>query len=225
MKAMLLAAGRGERMRPLTDSCPKPLLQVAGKPLIGWHLQRLALAGIREVVINLSWLGEMIAASVGDGSGFGLAVQYSREPWPALETGGGLLQALPLLGTGPFLLVNGDVFTDIDFAALRIAPADLAQLVLVPNPAHHQQGDFWLSGQGRIVAEEAGERLTYSGVALLRPELFAGAQPGRFPLLPWLLRARDSGKLGGQRHGGEWLDIGTPQRLAQLDARLRRVRG
>jgi MurNAc alpha-1-phosphate uridylyltransferase len=224
MKAMLLAAGRGERMRPLTDACPKPLLQVAGKPLIGWHLERIARAGIRDVVINLSWLGEMIADALGDGSQYGLNIQYSREPWPALETGGGLLRALPLLGEGPFLLVNGDVFTDVDFAALRIAPHDLAHLVLVPNPGHNPKGDFWLNGAGRITAE-GGERLTYSGIALLRPELFAGAEAGRFPLLPWLLRARDAGRLGGQRHVGMWLDIGTPARLAQLDANLQGVRG
>jgi N-acetyl-alpha-D-muramate 1-phosphate uridylyltransferase len=224
MKAMLLAAGRGERMRPLTDACPKPLLEVAGRPLIAWHLERLARSGIHEVLINLSWLGEMIATALGDGSRYGVAIQYSREPWPALETGGGLFQALPLLGDGPFLLVNGDVFTDIDFAALRIAPDDLAQLVLVPNPPQHLNGDFWLSSEGRIQSED-GERLTYSGVALLRPELFAGAMPGRFPLLPWLVRARDAGRLGGQRHDGQWMDIGTPERLAQLDGQLRHMRG
>jgi MurNAc alpha-1-phosphate uridylyltransferase len=224
MKAMLLAAGRGERMRPLTDSCPKPLLKVAGKPLIQWHLERLAQAGIREVVINLSWLGDLIANALGDGSKYGLAIQYSREPWPPLETGGGLVQALPLLGEGPFLLVNGDVFTDIDFTSLTIAQGDLAQLVLVPNPVHHQKGDFWLNEQGRI-STAGGERLTYSGVGLLRPEFFAGATPGRFPLLPWLLRALDAGRLGGQRHSGVWLDIGTPERLAQLDATLTGVRG
>jgi MurNAc alpha-1-phosphate uridylyltransferase len=224
MKAMLLAAGRGERMRPLTDTCPKPLLLVAGKPLIVWHLERSARAGIVDVVINLSWLGEMIAAALGDGTQFGLRIQYSREPWPALETGGGLLQALPMLGEGPFLLVNGDVYTDVDFAALRIAANDLAQLVLVPNPEHNQKGDFWLAPDGRIAAQ-GDLRLTYSGVALLRPELFAGAQPGRFPLLPWLLRALDAGRLGGQQHAGEWLDIGTPERLAQLDAKLQRMRG
>jgi N-acetyl-alpha-D-muramate 1-phosphate uridylyltransferase len=224
MKAMLLAAGRGERMRPLTDSCPKPLLKVAGKPLIQWHLERLAQAGIREVVINLSWLGDLIANALGDGSKYGLAIQYSREPWPPLETGGGLVQALPLLGEGPFLLVNGDVFTDMDFTRLRIAQGDVAQLVLVPNPEHHKTGDFWLNEQGRI-STTGGERLTYSGVALLRPEFFAGATPGRFPLLPWLLRALDAGRLGGQRHSGVWLDIGTPERLAQLDATLTHVRG
>jgi MurNAc alpha-1-phosphate uridylyltransferase len=223
MKAMLLAAGRGERMRPLTDTCPKPLLQVAGKPLIVWHLERLAAGGIHDVVINLSWLGEQIAAALGDGSAHGVRIAYSREPWPALEPGGGLLQALPLLGEGPFLLVNGDVFTDIDVARLTIAPNDLAQLVLVPNPEYHPKGDFWLRG-GRI-GSNGGERLTYAGVAMLRAELFAGAQAGRFPLLPWLLRARDAGRLGGQKHTGQWVDIGTPERLALLDAQLQRVRG
>ena len=223
MKAMLLAAGRGERMRPLTDQCPKPLLRVAGRPLIEWHLQRLAAAGFTEVVINLSWLGEQIAAALGDGARFGVTIAYSREPWPALETGGGICNALPLLGAAPFLLVNGDVFTDVDFGALRLAAQDLAQLVLVANPAHHPQGDFWLDA-GRIVSQ-GGERLTYSGIALLRPELFAGAAGGRFPLLPWLNRAREAGRLGGQKHAGEWLDIGTPQRLAQLDAALTPMRG
>jgi N-acetyl-alpha-D-muramate 1-phosphate uridylyltransferase len=224
MKALLLAAGRGERMRPLTDTCPKPLLNVAGKPLIAWHLERLAQAGVREVVINLSWLGELIAGALGDGSRYGLTIQYSREPWPALETGGGIQQALPMLGEDPFLLVNGDVFTDVDFTALRIAPDDLAHLVLVPNPSHHARGDFGLGERGRIVAE-GGERLTYSGVALLRPGFLAGAVPGRFPLLPWLMRALEAGRLGGQRHDGTWIDVGTPERLAQLDGVLTRMRG
>jgi MurNAc alpha-1-phosphate uridylyltransferase len=224
MKAMLLAAGRGERMRPLTDTTPKPLLEVAGKPLIVWHLERLAVAGIRDVVINLSWLGEMIAAALGDGGAYGLRIAYSREPWPALETGGGLVQALPLLGDAPFLLVNGDVFTDIDFTRLTLAPGDLAQLVLVQNPQHNQNGDFHLDVRGRITAA-VGERLTYAGVAMLDPLIFAGAEPGRSPLLPWLLRARDAGRLGGQKHAGRWLDIGTPGRLAQLDAELRGMRG
>jgi len=221
---MLLAAGRGERMRPLTDSCPKPLLMVAGKPLIAWHLERLAKAGIRNVVINLSWLGEMVAAALGDGSQYGVVIQYSREPWPALETGGGILQALPMLGEDPFLLVNGDVYTDIDFTALQIAPGDLAQLVLVPNPAHHPRGDFGLAQGNRVVAE-GGQRLTYAGVAVIRPDFFAGATPGRFPLLPWLMRALQAGRLGGQRHDGMWLDVGTPERLALLDDTLAHMRG
>jgi len=220
---MLLAAGRGERMRPLTDHTPKPLLEVAGKPLIAWHLQRLAKTGIHDVVINLSWLGETIAAALGDGSQHGVRITYSREPWPALETGGGIREALPLLGSEPFLLVNGDVYTDVDFAALRLAPGDLAQLVLVPNPEHHPRGDFWLDNAR--IKDSGGERLTYSGIALLRPELLRDAEPGRFALLPWLLKALAAGKLGGQRHGGLWIDVGTPERLAELDARLRRVGG
>jgi len=220
MKAMLLAAGRGERMRPLTDLTPKPLLQVGGQPLIAWHLHKLARAGIREVVINLSWLGEQIRAALGQGEAYGLDIVYSQEPWPPLETGGGLLQALPLLGAEPFLLVNGDVYTDIDFAALRIDADALAQLVLVPNPPHHAAGDFLLQA-GRIDAR-VGESLTYSGIGVLRPELFAGCSPGRFPLLPLLQRARAAGRLGGQKHAGLWLDIGTPERLAALEATLGR---
>jgi MurNAc alpha-1-phosphate uridylyltransferase len=220
---MLLAAGRGERMRPLTDHTPKPLLEVAGRPLIAWHLQRLAQAGIGEVVINLSWLGETIATALADGSQYGVRIVYSREPWPALETGGGIRQALPLLGDEPFLLVNGDVYTDVDFAALRLGAGDLAQLVLVPNPEHHPRGDFWLD-RGRV-NNAGGERLTYSGIGLLTPQLLAAAEPGRFPLLPWLLKALEAGKLGGQRHDGLWIDVGTPERLGQLDARLRGVGG
>ncbi|HUG73808.1 MAG TPA: nucleotidyltransferase family protein [Steroidobacteraceae bacterium] len=227
MKVMLLAAGRGERMRPLTDVCPKPLLPVAGKPLILWQLQRLAAAGYSEVVINLSWLGEQIAAVLGDGSRHGVSIAYSREPSAALETGGGIFNALPLLGSEPFLLVNGDVFCDADFSALRLATGDLAQLLLVANPDHHPRGDFWLTQSGRIVMQQAdaAQRLTYSGLAVLRPELFAGAMPGRFPLLPWLERAREAGRLGGQRHAGAWLDVGTPERLARLDAELQGMRG
>ncbi len=152
MKVMLLAAGRGERMRPLTDQCPKPLLPVGGKPLVVWHLERLAAAGFTDIVMNLSWLGGQIEAALGDGAHFGVSITYSHEPLPALETGGGIFNALPLLGSGPFLLVNGDVFTDIDFAALRLAPDDLGELVLVPNPDHHPRGDFCLSA-GRIVAQ------------------------------------------------------------------------
>jgi len=226
MKVMLLAAGRGERMRPLTDACPKPLLPVAGKPLIQWHLERLAAAGFREVVINLSWLGEQIAAALGDGASHGVRIQYSREPWPALETGGGIHNALPLLGPNPFLLVNGDVHADVDLGRLRLAQGDVGQLVLVPNPEHNPRGDFWLDQAGRIVPQPTAgaSRMTYSGIAVLSPELFAGASPGRFPLLPLLQRALDAGRLGGQRHAGRWIDVGTPERLASLDAELGGVR-
>ena len=219
-EVMLLAAGRGERMRPLTDEKPKPCSGRGSR--IVWHLQRLAQAGFADVVINLSWLGEQIAAALGDGTLFGVRIQYSREPWPALETGGGIHHALPLLGTAPFLLVNGDVHTDIDFAAVRLGSGDLAQLVLVPNPPQHPGGDFWLDRAGRVQA--AGERLTYAGVGVFDPALFDGCSAGRFPLLPLLLQAREAGRLGGQKHAGQWLDIGTPDRLAQLDAELSRVR-
>ncbi|MEY2854790.1 MAG: hypothetical protein RL030_1922 [Pseudomonadota bacterium] len=220
---MLLAAGRGERMRPLTDALPKPLLVAGGRPLIAWQLERLASAGITDVVINLSWLGEQIAQALGDGSRHGLQITYSREPWPALETGGGIHNALPLLGNQPFLLVNGDVFADFDLRSLRLAPGDLAQLVLVPSPPQHPEGDFWLR-EGRISAA-GGERLTYSGLAVLDPALFAGREPGRFPLLPLLQVAREAGRLGGQKHTGRWLDVGTPERLQQLDAELSAGRG
>lgn len=225
MKVMLLAAGRGERMRPLTDACPKPLLPVADRPLIAWHLQRLAAAGLTQIVINLSWLGEQLAAALGDGAAHGVHIEYSREPWPALETGGGIRQALPLLGPDPFLLVNGDVFADVDFARLKLGVGDLAQLVLVPNPVHHPRGDFWLNRFGRIVDEgNDTQRLTYSGIGVLHPSLFEGRPPGRFPLLPLLVQAREAGRLGGERHDGRWIDVGTPERLAQLDADLRAVR-
>ena len=216
---MLLAAGRGERMRPLTDDCPKPLLEVGGRPLIAWHLQALAAAGLREVVINLSWLGSRLRAALGDGDRYGVRIAYSEEGEPPLETGGGIHRALPLLGAGPFLLVNGDVFTDIDFAALRLPSGSLAHLVLVPNPPHHERGDFCLA-DGRV-GTAGGERLTYSGVAVLHPDLFTGAVAGRFPLLPWLLRASAAGRLTGQRHGGYWLDVGTPQRLEELGQHLK----
>jgi MurNAc alpha-1-phosphate uridylyltransferase len=215
---MLLAAGRGERMRPLTDHCPKPLLEVGGKPLIVWHLEALAAAGLRDVVINLSWLGAQIRAALGDGARHGVRLAYSEEGEPPLETGGGIQRALPLLGPGPFLLVNGDVFADVDFRALRLPAGSLAHLVLVPNPDHHPRGDFHLQ-DGRITAT-AGERLTYAGIAVVDPALLEGAGSGRFPLLPWLQRAREAGRLTGQRHDGYWLDVGTPERLEALARRL-----
>jgi MurNAc alpha-1-phosphate uridylyltransferase len=210
MKAMLLAAGRGERLRPLTDAVPKPLLLAGGQPLIVWQLQRLSACGIQEVIINCSWLAEQLPAALGTGERWGLHIRYSFEPYPALETGGGIFQALPVQGTEPFLLVNGDIYNDIDYAALRLPPGALAQLVLVPNPEHHPRGDF----------DWQGERLTYSGVALIDPQLFAGCEAGRFALAPLLFQARDAGRLGLQKHSGYWLDVGTPQRLAQLDAHL-----
>lgn len=213
MKAFILAAGRGERMRPLTDHMPKPLLCVRGKPLIEWHLEKLAAAGVRDVVINLGWLGEKIKAHLGDGARFGVCIAYSEEGWPALETGGGLHRALPLLGDAPFLLVNGDVFTELPFV-LRDMPANaLAHLVLVPNPAQHPAGDFALV-DGAVV--DAAPRLTYSGIAMLHPQFFAGCAPGAFPLAPLLKRAIAASKVSGERYDGLWSDVGTPERLQAL---------
>jgi MurNAc alpha-1-phosphate uridylyltransferase len=217
---MVLAAGRGERMRPLTDTQPKPLLSVGGKRLIEYHLERLAAAGFRQVVINTAWLGAMIEAVVGAGERFGLAITYSHEQPEALETGGGIFRALPLLGSAPFLLVNGDVWTDIDFCALRRGPppGSLAHLVLVPNPPQHARGDFLL--EAGKVCEGEGLRHTYSGIGVYRPEFFAGCTPGKFPLLPLLRRAIAGRALSGELHTGRWYDVGTVERLAELDAQL-----
>ncbi len=222
MHAIVLAAGRGERMRPLTDETPKPLLEVGGKPLIGWHLERLAAAGIRDVVVNVAWLAGRIEAALGDGSSFGVRIVYSREPPGALDTGGGILRALPLLGPTPFWVVNGDVWTDYSFEALPREPEGLAHLVLVDNPAQHPSGDFALES-GRVQLQ--GEwTLTYAGVAAVRPALFDGARPGRFPLAPLYRRAAAAGRLTGEHYGGEWEDVGTPERLEALRAR-RKERG
>lgn len=218
MRAMLLAAGRGERLRPITDSVPKPLVPVGGRPLIAWHLAALARAGIREVVINLSWLGGQLRAALGDGSRYGVSITWSDEGPVPLETGGGIFRAVPLLGAGPFLVVNADIWTDIDFATLRIAAGALAHLVLVPNPAHNARGDFGLDGD--LVVSRDTERFTYSGVGLYRAEFFAGATGERFPLLPLLNRAIAAGRLTGELHRGAWSDVGTAERLAQLEARL-----
>lgn len=211
---MLLAAGRGERMRPLTDRIPKPLLTVRGKPLIVYHLEKLARVGVQQVVINLAWLGDQIRAALGDGSRWGLRIIYSDEGGEALETGGGIRRALRWLGAEPFLVVNADVFTEFDFAALTIRPQALAQLVLVPNPEHVPDGDFALS-DGRV-RESGAQRLTYAGIGLFRPELFAGCPPGKFPLLPLLQRAIALDRLDGQLYRGGWSDVGTPERLAAL---------
>lgn len=211
---MLLAAGRGERMRPLTDQTPKPLLIVRGKPLIVHHLERLARSGVHEVVINLCWLGASIRAALGDGSAWGVSIHYSEEGPAALETGGGILRALPWLGSEPFLVVNADVYTDFDFARLRISPEAWARLLLVPNPAHHPEGDFALARE-RVVAQ-GSPRWTYAGIGLYRPELFGGCQDGRFALLPLLQRAITAGRLQGEVYRGQWTDVGTLDRLASL---------
>jgi MurNAc alpha-1-phosphate uridylyltransferase len=217
---MILAAGRGERMRPLTDHTPKPLLPVAGRPLIVHHLQALRAAGLTELVINTGHLGEQLPAALGDGRAWGVRITWSPEPPEALETGGGIFQALPLLGAEPFLVVNGDIWTDYPFARLPTTPAGLAHLVLVDNPPHHPAGDFALAVDGRV-AETGAARLTYSGIGVLRLELFAGCAPGRFPLGPLLRRAMAAGQVTGEHYTGDWRDIGTPQRLAELDRELR----
>jgi MurNAc alpha-1-phosphate uridylyltransferase len=226
MKAMILAAGRGERMRPLTDLRPKPLLEAGGKPLIVWHIERLRDAGFEQLVINHAHLGHLIEAALGDGRRYGVHIQYSAEA-EALETAGGIRQALPLLGEAPFLVVNGDIFTDIPFAPLRARGkrlgSDLAHLVLVANPEHNPAGDFALIGQ-RIPdrPNETAGRLTFSGVGLYHPDLFADLPAGRkAPLAPLLRTAMAAGRVGGECHHGLWLDVGTPARLAELDARLR----
>ena len=219
MKAMVLAAGRGERMRPITDKLPKPLVPVAGKPLIVYHLERLAAAGIRDVVVNLSWLGERIRAALGDGGDYGLSISYSEEGPVPLETGGGIFKALPLLGPGPFLVVNGDTWSDIDYSHLALEDGANGRIVLVPNPTHNLRGDFGVEGD--FVVDRPTDRFTYSGVGVYRPEFFDGCSPGRFPMLPLLKRAIAARVLRGELHGGEWCDVGTPERLAALDAEVR----
>ncbi len=219
LSAMILAAGRGERMRPLTDTLPKPLLPVAGKPLIEYHLEKLAGLGLQRVVINHAWLGAKIEAALGDGSRWGLDLVYSPEPEGALETGGAIFQALPLLGEGPFLVLNGDVWSDCDLGALRIPAGSLAHLLLVPNPEHNPGGDFSLQ-QGRLGCADT-DTLTFSGIGIYRRELIAGCTGGRFPLAPLLRRAARGGRATGEHLAGQWVDVGTPQRLQSLDEALR----
>ncbi|EXJ13290.1 Glucose-1-phosphate thymidylyltransferase [Imhoffiella purpurea] len=217
---MILAAGRGERMRPLTDTCPKPLLQAGGKPLIVHHIERLAAAGIRDLAINHAHLGEQIESALGDGSAFGVRIRYSPEG-EALETGGGIFRALPLLGPEPFLVVNGDIWTDCRIPEVGLAGDDLAHLVLVDNPPHNPEGDFALDDDERV-RTQGSPRLTFSGIGIYHPDLFAGCTPGAFPLAPLLRRAMDQGRVGGRHHQGLWFDIGTPERLAELDRLLER---
>jgi MurNAc alpha-1-phosphate uridylyltransferase len=223
VRAMILAAGRGERMRPLTDRTPKPLLEIGGERLIERHLRRLAAAGFTKIVINLSWLGSQIRSRVGNGQRFGVEVRYSDEGPTALETGGGIFKALPMLGRGPFLVVNGDIWTEQPLALAPLAADALAHLVMVPNPPQHAAGDFGLAG-GRLV-EGAGERYTYSGVGILRRELFADSEPGRFALAPLLRRAIRDARITGELFSGRWFDVGTPERLSALDAELRAQAG
>jgi MurNAc alpha-1-phosphate uridylyltransferase len=218
MRAMILAAGRGERMRPLTDAVPKPLLQAGGKPLILHLIEGLAAAGLRHLVINHAHLGEQIEKRLGDGSRWGVEIRYSPEE-RALETGGGIFRALPLLGPGPFLVVNGDIWTDLDFARLRLAEGRLAHLVLVDNPAHHPRGDFAL--QGTHVLAEGEPRYTFAGVGLYHPDLFQRCTSGAFPLAPLLRSAMAGRHVSGELFTGRWIDIGTPARLQALDQMLK----
>ncbi len=224
MIAMILAAGRGERMRPLTDETPKPLLIAGGKPLIVWHIERLAHAGITDLVINHAHLGMQIEEALGDGSRYGVRLRYSDEG-TALETAGGIAFALHLLGEQPFAVVNGDIWCDYDFAGLLqfaatfAARGDMAHLVLVDNPPQHPRGDFGLR-DGRVT--ETAPKLTFSGIGLYRPELFMHIPRGsKAPLAPLLREQIASGKVSGEHHQGFWMDVGTPQRLAELDAQVR----
>ncbi|MGE8497668.1 MAG: N-acetylmuramate alpha-1-phosphate uridylyltransferase MurU [Pseudomonas sp.] len=219
MKAMILAAGKGERLRPLTLHTPKPLVRAAGVPLIEYHIRALAAAGFRELVINHAWLGQQIEDYLGDGTQFGVSIRYSAEGEP-LETGGGIFRALPLLGDEPFLVVNGDVYCDYPFAHLQQPLDGLAHLVLVDNPAHHPAGDFSLQ-QGRVsdgVGE--GDCLTYSGIAVLSPALFAECQSGAFKLAPLLREAMADNRVSGEHFSGHWIDVGTHERLAEVEQLL-----
>ncbi|MGB5828996.1 MAG: nucleotidyltransferase family protein [Pseudomonas mandelii] len=216
MKAMILAAGKGERMRPLTLATPKPLVRAGGVPLIEYHLKALANAGFTEIVINHAWLGQQIESYLGDGSQYGLRIQYSPEGEP-LETGGGIFRALPLLGDEAFLVVNGDIWTDYDFSVLHQPIAGLAHLVLADNPAHHPTGDFTLvDGQVRDGQPDA-DTLTYSGIAVLHPQLFDCCSAGAFKLAPLLRKAMADGQVTGERLSGHWVDVGTYERLAEVE--------
>lgn len=215
---MILAAGRGERMRPLTDRLPKPLVPVCGKPLIEHHLERLAAAGIERIVINLAWLGSLIRDALGDGSRFGVRISYSEEAPQALETGGGIYRARELLGPGAFLVVNGDVFTDYPFSRAVLPEGRDAHLVLVPNPPQHPGGDFGLEG-GLAAAEPgaAAARYTFSGIAVYAPSLFAGCMDGAFPLKPLLIRAMTAGRCSAELYRGRWHDVGSIERFEALN--------
>ncbi|MEJ2685669.1 MAG: nucleotidyltransferase family protein [Gammaproteobacteria bacterium] len=218
MRAMILAAGRGERMRPLTDHTPKPLLPAGGHALIEYHIAALVQAGITDLVVNHAHLGKAIEDYLGDGARYGAHIRYSPEPDGALETGGGIRHALSLLGSEPFVVVNGDVWTDYPFARLPVAPEGLAHLVLVDNPDHHRNGDF--AFDGHRVRQNGGPRLTFSGIGVYRPALFDDTRPGRFALAPLLRAAMDRGEVTGEHYRGHWIDVGTPERLAELDALL-----
>jgi len=217
MKAMILAAGKGERMRPLTEHTPKPLLKVAGQSLIEYHIKALASAGVTELVINTYWLGEQIPQALGSGDRYGVSIHYSPES-ELLETGGGIFNALPLLGDEPFIVINGDVWMDYPFGQLGLTEQDDVHLVLVKNPEHNPDGDFALS-DGRL-GTDGEQRYTFSGLGVYHPRLFYKSQPGRFPLAPLLRAAMDGGRVSGELYSGQWVDVGTPERLALLDKKV-----
>ena len=224
MKAMILAAGLGNRMRPLTLHTPKPLLEVGEKPLIVWHIEKLQKIGVTEIVINTAWLGEKLANALGDGSQFGVKILWSHEG-ESLETAGGIINALPLLGDEPFILVNGDVWTTMDFASLLDVQLgeQQAHLVLVENPPQHLKGDFILSNglAYTFEQEQLGEALTYSGIAVLHPRMFVGLENGKRPLAPLLKQAMQQQQVSAEKLQGIWVDVGTPERLEQLDQQIK----
>ncbi|NOU21690.1 MAG: nucleotidyltransferase family protein [Methyloglobulus sp.] len=222
MKAMILAAGRGERMRPLTDHTPKPLLPVAGKPLIEHTINQLVSAGFTDIVINHAHLGQQIEDKLGNGKNLGAVIAYSPEGGQALETAGGIINALPLLGKETFLVVNGDIATDFPFAGLKEITVELAHIVLIDNPPHHTQGDFSLDSAGNVT-ENDSHRFTFSGIGLYHPDLFSKTPPGKSKLAPLLREAIAAKKVTGQHYPGFWMDVGTPERLEELDRYLRRV--
>ncbi|WP_233078780.1 N-acetylmuramate alpha-1-phosphate uridylyltransferase MurU [Rheinheimera soli] len=221
MKAMILAAGRGERMRPLTDLLPKPLLAVAGKALIHYHLEALRDAAVQDIVINHAWLGHLLPQHLGTGQQFGVKIRYSDEGAEGLETAGGIKKALPLLGDAPFMVINGDVFSDYPYQQLmdKLAPDSLAHLVLVPNPLQHPNGDFGISATGLALAE-AEQCFTFSGIAVYRPEFFSAVPEGKQKLAPYLRRAMAQHQVTAELYQGVWHDIGTVQRLNELSAQL-----
>jgi len=232
MKALVFAAGLGERMRPLTEHTPKPLLHAGGRPLIAWHLEKLAALGVREVVVNTSWLAAQFPEALGDGSRWNLHLHYAYEGPVPLETGGGMLNALPLLGQAPFLVVNGDIWTDFDFSLLPREPAGEAHLVLVDNPPQHPQGDYRLDAQGVLHHDRAAPCLTYAGIGMYRPSILDGWRavigdapgsertPPRFSVVPLQKHFMAQGRVTGQHHRGQWTDVGTPQRLQALEEAL-----
>lgn len=220
MKAMILAAGRGERLRPLTDKLPKPLIKAAGKSLIEYHIENLAKAGIKNIVINTAWLAEKIHQQLGDGSNYGVEIQYSDED-EALETAGGIINALPLLGKEEFIVINGDIWSDFDFANLPELNSEIqAHLILVTNPEHNQKGDFSL--QDKLIKNTGESMYTFSGIGLYRAKFFAKKKTGILPLAPLIREKCKNNLVSGQLHKGEWTDVGTITRLQQLEKKLTR---